>query len=405
MRLSDLISETLRSLTANKLRSGLTILGIVVGIASVIALLAIGRGAQASIEESISGIGSNLLVVQPGASGGDGFGTQSVSASSKALTLEDAEALAALDLISGVDPYVQSAGQLVSPESAASAQIIGVTPAHASVQNLEIAIGAFLSERDVRASSQVVVLGSQLAEDLFGEGVNPVGEHVRHGDMRLRVIGVFAEKGLGLSNTDSSAFIPLTTHQRRVSGGEELSSITLAVSDVERMAEAEASVESKLLEVRGIDDPEDADFQIRNMTELLDTVTQVTSMLTGLLAAIAGISLLVGGIGIMNMMLTTVTERTREIGLRKAIGADEGVIATQFLTESVVLTLLGGVIGIVVGWAISSVAGSLISIVPIVSLNAIALAVGICAFVGVVFGFYPARRAARLSPIEALRYQ
>jgi len=229
---------------------------------------------------------------------------------------------------------------------------------------------------------------------------------VRVGDMLLTVIGVLEEKGTsGFTNVDSSAIIPLTTLQRYVTGNEYLSSITITVTDETQMTAAEESVDALLLANHNISDSTMADFQIQNMTDMLDTISTVTGTFTTLLAAIAGISLLVGGIGIMNMMLTTVTERTREIGLRKAIGADDNVISLQFLAESVMLTLIGGALGILIGWIIALVAAQLLSMQAIVSLNAVLLAASVCAFIGVVFGYYPARRAAQMSPIEALRYQ
>ena len=406
MRISDLISETIHSLTSNKVRSGLTILGIVVGIASVIAMLALGAGSQASIESSIQSAGSNLLTISPSSPGSQGGGMRMAASSVQSLTLEDAEALGALELISGAAPSAQGNGQLVADNANANAQLIGVTPSYSEVSGLSLANGTFITERDNKAYAQVVVLGATLAEDLYGADYDPVGQRIRSGNLLLTVVGVLEEKGTsGFTSADSAAIIPLSTLQRYVTGNEYLSSITLTVVDEEFMTEAEDSVESTLLSLHGISDPDSADFRIQNMADMLTTVSTVVDTFTGLLAAIASISLLVGGIGIMNMMLTTVTERTREIGLRKAIGADDNVISLQFLVESVVLTFIGGVIGIALGWGIAIVGGGFLGINAVLTLNAIGLAVGVSAFIGVVFGYYPARRAAAMSPIEALRYQ
>ena len=406
MRIGDLITETLLSLTANKVRSFLTILGIVVGIASVIAMLGIGQGGQDAITAQIESAGANQLTVMASPPG-SGQGEVRMSRDSlQSLTREDAEALAGIANIEAVSPQGTSQAQIVSSSGNVSAQVLGVLPGYAEVNEVEMASGAFVTERDDLGRAKVAVLGSQAAIDLFGEDADAVGQRVRAGSLLLTVVGVMEEQGgSGFTSVDDAVLLPLGTQQTYFGGGDYVSTITLTVTSKDEMDAAEAEVEATLLSLHGIADSTLADFRIMNMADLLETVTSVTGTFTAILAAIAGISLLVGGIGIMNMMLTTVTERTREIGLRKALGADEFAISTQFLTESVTLTLIGGAVGIAAGWGIAAVVAPLMGITPAVSLQSIVLAASVCAVIGVVFGFYPALRAARMSPIEALRYQ
>ncbi len=408
MKISDLLQETFFALTMNKARSGLTILGIVIGIGSVIAMISIGQGAQLSIEQSIQSIGSNLLVVYPGAQmSGTGRQVSSGFGTAQTLTLGDADKIAqSVPSAELIAPEISRRYQITAKGTNTNTSVVGTTLSYAQIKNFEMETGTFLSEQNVRTSSKVAVLGPTARDDLFGENINPVGQKIRINKIDFTVIGVTKSKGTtGFMSQDDIVFIPISTAQLFLSGDDYLSSINIQISSEKLMASAQEQTTAILLASHNISDPEMADFQILNQADILATLTSVTNTFTVFLGAVGGISLIVGGIGIMNMMLTTVTERTREIGLRKAIGAKKEDISRQFLAESVMLTVIGGIIGIVLGMTIASVIAKFTQIETNVSFLSIVLAFGVSAAVGIGFGYYPARRAAALNPIEALRYE
>lgn len=405
MTTRDLFEETFIALSANKARAGLTMLGIVIGIASVIAMVGIGNGAAASISSSINSLGSNLLIIMPGAASTGGV--QSFRGSAKTLTNADAEALAAsLQNVTGVAADLSSRYQVATRDANSNTTVDGVTPAYATVRNVEVASGSFISDSQQQSLAKVAVIGPTTATDLFPDGSDPVGQQVRINGIVFTVIGETVSKGAsGISNQDDIIYIPLATAERYLAGSQYVGTISVQASNADVMAQVQQDTTDLLLARHHISDPTEADFNILNQADIVATASSVTGTFTALLAAVAGISLVVGGIGIMNMMLTSVTERTREIGLRKAIGATERDISNQFLMESLMLTLIGGAAGILLGWLITIAVSASGLLSAVVSLSSVLLAFGVSAVIGIGFGWYPARRAARMNPIEALRYE
>ncbi len=401
----DLLKETMWSLMGNKVRSGLTILGIVIGIASVITMVSIGQGAQKTISQSIESIGSNLIIVRPGEQRSGGI--SSGGGSGQSLTLEDATAIKEqLQEIKAVAPEISRRYQITAKGTNTNTSVVGTNADYLIARNIKVGSGSFFSDQQIKSSAKVAVIGPTTRDDLFGIDADPVGQYIRLKNMEFMVIGMTEAKGgSGMSNSDDAVYVPITSAQHYLAGGDSVSMISVAVTEQNYMASVQESINSLLLQRHNISDATQADFSLMNQNDIIATATSITTTLTMLLASIAGISLLVGGIGIMNMMLTTVTERTREIGLRKAVGVRKIYINLQFLAEAVVLTFFGGAVGIFLGWLASLAVAKFASMTTEVSLTSILLAFGVSAAVGIIFGFYPARRAANLSPIEALRYE
>ncbi len=407
MDIIELISECVGTLTLNKMRTGLAILGIIIGIGSVIALISLGQSSQKSIENQIQSLGANLLTVIP--SGQNNGAIRGAAGGGTTLTLDDAKAIQTspqITTVKSVSPEFSRRTQVTAGRNNTNTQLIGVESQYADIRKITLSSGVFISDRDVASMSKVAVLGAQAAIDLFGDGANPIGQSIRAQGQTLRVIGVVTPKGgTGFNNPDDSVYAPLPTVQKQLFGTNYLSTIAVEAKDASVMTDAQNEIGYLLLARHKLNDPTSADFMIFSQNDILNTASQITGTFTTLLGGIAAISLLVGGIGIMNIMLVTVTERTREIGLRKALGAKKKVIITQFLVEAIILTFTGGFIGMVMGIVVSYVLSRILNSPFVVSFSSIILAIGVSGVIGVLFGWYPARKAANLQPIEALRYE
>jgi putative ABC transport system permease protein len=395
----------LRALRRNKLRSGLTALGIIIGVASVVAMVALGKGAQSRIEGQVAALGQNLLVVFAGSSRTGGVNSGLGSAS--VITLEDADALSReVPQVAFVSPEVMSTAQAIANGRNWSTSVVGESADYLTIRDWTLESGSMFSERELRAAAKVAVLGSKTAKELFGP-LDPIGQIVRIKNIPFVISGVLASKGSGMGgqNQDDRIIVPYTTAMKRITGERYLRSVNVQIARAEDMDAAQQEIGALLRQRHGLAADRKDDFNIFNQKEIADTVGSITKVITLLLGSIAAISLLVGGIGIMNIMLVSVTERTREIGIRIAVGARPIDILLQFLIEAITLSLIGGLIGILIGVLLSKLVAVVASFPAIVSTASIILAFGVSFAIGVFFGFYPARKAAAANPIDALRYE
>ena len=409
MNVIQSVRIALHSLAGNKLRSGLTMLGIVIGVGAVIALVAAGAGAQAQVTERFQSLGSNLLVIRSGAI--SFRGVSQGAASGQSLTDDDVEAIAHLArCVSAIAPEYSTRAQVVYGNRNTQTTVLGVTPEYLTVANWQVARGRFTNDLDLTIQAKVAVLGASAAEDLFGETlIDPLGKTIKINRQSYQVVGLMASKGVGgFQNLDDQVFIPLRTAQIKFggAGNTSLGAINVQVVSADKMDQAKAELASILRARHGLSPNQTDDFTIQDQTQIVEMVEQTAETFTMLLGSIGAISLVVGGIGIMNIMLVSVTERTREIGIRKAVGAKRWDILAQFLAEAVVLSLLGGLVGILVGYGGAQVVTPLLGGTrALVTSQSVAMALGVSIGVGLFFGIYPANRAAKLKPVEALRYE
>ena len=391
------------SLIANKMRSILTMLGIIIGVAAVIALVSIGNGVKQDIQNSISSLGSNLLMVMPGAPRTPGV--RPSAGSMKSLKVSDYEAISKLDGVKAASPMTNGSYVVIYQNKNWTTSVSGVSYNYLDVNNWSMKSGRFLSEKNVQNRERVAVVGKTVVKNLFGE--DPVGAEIRVKNIPFRIIGVLNSKGSGAmgNDQDDMVIIPYTTAMERVEGIDYLRMIYVVGKDENGIDRLQSDIENLLRVRHGIKDTNLDDFNIQNMNSIMETMEETTGTLTLFLGAVAAISLVVGGIGIMNIMLVSVTERTREIGVRKALGATYSVIVTQFLIEAVVISLMGGIIGIILGIGSSKLIGMASGMSTVISVPTIVMSFAFSMAIGLIFGIYPARKAAKLNPIDALHYE
>ncbi len=405
MLFKESFSMAFTALLANKRRSLLTMLGIIIGVGAVIAMVSVGMGVKSDVVNSISSLGSNMLIVSPGST--NRGGVRGAAGSRTNLKYDDAKAIKEkIKNIDFVSPSVSRSYQIVYGNQNWNSSVMGVTPEYMSIRSLEVSTGSFVTESDNNKRNRVAVIGSTVATNLFGT-TNPVGQNIRVNNQPFKVIGVLESKGQSSMGQDQDdvVIVPLTTAMERLMAMDYVSSVNIQVSDANKMDQVQEDIEVLLRQRHKIIGGKEDDFNVRNMTSLMETMSQTTTMLTILLGSIAGISLVVGGIGIMNIMMVSVTERTREIGIRKALGATFQNIMMQFLIESVVIGVIGGIIGIGMGCGLSMLVGKFGNFTTVITPLPVLVSFSFSVGIGLFFGIYPARKAAKLDPIEALRYE
>lgn len=404
---SAMLGEAWGAMGANRLRTFLTMLGMMIGVGAVVLMMAIGQGAQESVKQSINAMGSNIFIVLSGSF--TAGGARSGSGGTSTLTVNDADAISELDGVNNVAPISMGNAQVIFGNNNWSTSIIGTTPTYLEIRGWDLDDGYVFSDSDMRSATRVALIGKTVIENIFGD-VDPIGKTIRIKQNPFVVLGVLKDKGQSLDgrDQDDTIIVPLTTAQRKILGNQFAGSvrqIMVQANNPESMPMVEQSINSLLKQRHNIREGADNDFNVRNLTAVANSAAETTRTMSLLLGAIASVSLLVGGIGIMNIMLVSVTERTREIGIRMAIGARERDILLQFLLEAIVISVIGCLIGLFIGVTGAMLVNKLTQAAVVISGNSVMIAFGVAASVGIFFGFYPARKAARMNPIEALRHQ